>query len=241
TYCAWYDAGGTTNFPKGCNNNALADTNDGTVTFTTAGDAGSANKPQTGSGNPFNKTTHNGQNCGVADLNGAMWQVALGITDYGTSATDTTAHANGNAYVLKESVALSSLTHGWDGTNDAWGNTTSLATKYDAVTGIFPWGSTTGTVYFGSGTNQVFSGATSGTDWLQTACGIQDTTSGASATGTNLFGNDYCSQYNRANLFVFCAGIWSAAAGAGVFCRGWGSHRSNDYVNLGFRAGAYGS
>ena len=142
--------------------------------------------------------------------------------------------------MLKESVALSSLTHGWDGTNDAWGNTTSLATKYDAVTGIFPWGSTTGAVYFGSGSNQVFSGDTSGTNWLQTACGIQDTTSGTDATGTNLFGNDYCYQYNAANLFVRCAGNWNNAALAGVFCRSWNSSRSNVSV-YGFRCAAFGS
>ena len=36
--CAWYDATGTKNFPKGCNNNALADVDDTTVTFTSAGD-----------------------------------------------------------------------------------------------------------------------------------------------------------------------------------------------------------
>jgi len=37
TYCAWYDGGGTTNFPKGCNDNALGDTNDGTISYTTDG------------------------------------------------------------------------------------------------------------------------------------------------------------------------------------------------------------
>jgi len=33
TYCAWYDAGGTTNFPKGCNNGSLADHVDASVTY----------------------------------------------------------------------------------------------------------------------------------------------------------------------------------------------------------------
>jgi len=57
--CAWYDASGTTNFPKGCNS-SLSDVNDSGVTFTTAGDAGTADKPLAGSGVPFAKTTHNG-------------------------------------------------------------------------------------------------------------------------------------------------------------------------------------
>ena len=236
TYCAWYSAG-STNFPKGCNNGALADTNDGTVTYA----ASYSTKPQTRATANFARTTHNGQECGVADLNGSMYQAALGITDFGTSGTDTTAHGNGNCYVLKASVALSSLTGGWDGTNDAWGNTTSLATKYDAVTGLMPWGATTGWTYFGNGANGVFSGATSGTSWLRTACGIQDATSGTSAGGTSQFGADGCYQYNGANLFAVCAGLWSYAASAGAFYRYWDYHRSVGNYNYGFRAGAYGS
>ena len=242
TYCAWYNA--THNFPKGCNNNALADTNDGTVTFTTAGDSGSANKPLTGSGNPFAKTTHNGQACGVADVNGAMWQVALGITQPGTSATDTAQRTTGTEYqrawVLKPSVALSSLTSGWDGTNDAWGNTTNLNTKYDEISDLF-WWTTGGATYFGNGSNQVFSGATSGRDWMRTAIGTALASTGMDATGTSQFGNDYHYAYSRANLLVRCAGSWDSAANAGVFFRSWNRNRSDDGNDGGFRAGAYGS
>jgi len=76
-YCAWYDADGVTNFPKGCNNNALGDTNDAEVTYTSDG---YDNAGKTGSGVPFAKTTHNGQACGVADLNGNMWEISPGLT-----------------------------------------------------------------------------------------------------------------------------------------------------------------
>ena len=75
TFAAWYDA--TYNFPKGCNNNALGDINDGSVLYTTDG---YSNCGLTGSGIPFEKTTHNGQASGVADLNGLMWEVSIGIT-----------------------------------------------------------------------------------------------------------------------------------------------------------------
>jgi len=239
TYCAWYSSG-STNFPKGCNSGALADNDDAGVTYTTAGDSGSSAKPLTGSGSPFAKTTHNGQSCGVADLNGCLYQTVLGVTNPGTSGTDTTQQANGDAYVLKSSVALSSLTGGWDGTNDAWGGSTHLATLYDSVSGLFPWGSTTGWTYFGNGSNNVFSGATSGTSWLRTGLGVQDATSGTSAGGTAQFGVDGCYQYNRANLFARSAGYWNSAASAGVFCRTWAYYRSNDTYYVGFRAGAYG-
>lgn len=82
TNCAWYDAAGVTNFPKGCNNNALKDINDSTVTYTSDG---YSNCGKTGSGVPFAKTTHNGQACGVADLNGLMWEISQGVTCIATS------------------------------------------------------------------------------------------------------------------------------------------------------------
>ncbi len=237
THCAWYDV--TNNFPKGCNT-SLKDTNDASVTFTSAGNSSDANKPLTGSGNPFAKTTHNGQSCGVADLNGAMWQVMLGLTSPGSSATDTAQVANGNAYVLKRSVSLSSLTGGWNGANDAWGDAANLASEYDLVSGLFPWGSATGWTYFGDGANQVFSGAASGVSYSRTACGVQDTVDGASASGTNQFGADGCYQYNCANLFPMAAGNWSYATSAGVFHRNWNYYRTSGSFLAGFRVSAYG-
>jgi hypothetical protein len=75
TNCAWYNA--TYNYPKGCNSDALKDTDDATVTY--AGD-GYLNCGLTGSGIPFAKTTHNGQECGAADLNGLMYEVGIGMT-----------------------------------------------------------------------------------------------------------------------------------------------------------------
>ena len=88
TYCAWYDATGVTNYPKGCNNNALGDTDDGTVSYTSDG---YSNCGKTGSGSPFAKTTHNGQNCGIADLNGNIYEINLGVTCVATTKTITSA------------------------------------------------------------------------------------------------------------------------------------------------------
>jgi len=236
TYCGWY--GASDNFPKGCNS-SLTDINDASVTFTTAGD-GDANKPLAGSANTLNKTTHNGQDCGVTDINGTTRQVALGITNAGASATDITVKSNGDSYVLKPSVALSSLTNGFGGANDAWGTAANLANNYDAVSDLFPWGSTIGWTFFGSGSNQVFSNDQSGINWLQTGCGIQDTTAGADATGTSQFGSDGCYQYNMANQYPLTAGYWSDSSTARVFCRFWNVHRAYDFHLNGFRAAFYG-
>lgn len=75
TWCAWYNA--TYNYPKGCNSNALKDTDDATVTYASDG---YSNCGRTGSGVAFAKTTHNGQACGVADLNGLMYEISIGAT-----------------------------------------------------------------------------------------------------------------------------------------------------------------
>jgi hypothetical protein len=236
--CAWYDAAGTANFPKGCNNGALADVNDVTVAFTAAGDTGNSKKPKTGSASNLAKTTHNGQVSGVADINGSMNQVMLGLTQAGTSATDNTRITTGDAYLLKPSVALASLTGGFGGATDAWGTASSLATNYDLISGFLPWTSAATTVYFGNGSNQVFSGATSGTDYLRSCSGIGNLT-GMSATGTNQFGNDYCYQYGKSNLFPMASGNWDNSAGAGVFFRGWDNLRSYGNYYVGFRSAAY--
>jgi len=78
TWCAWYHA--TNNFPKGCNNNALGDVNDAAITYISTGDATYPTAPKTGSANLFARTTHNGQNCGIADLNGVIYEVCIGLT-----------------------------------------------------------------------------------------------------------------------------------------------------------------
>ena len=89
TYCAWYDAAGVTNYPKGNNNNALKDVNDTSVTYTAAGASGTPLLALTGSGTPFAKTTHNGQACGVADLNGNVWEIAIGLSSIAAAKTIT--------------------------------------------------------------------------------------------------------------------------------------------------------
>lgn len=234
TYCAWYDAAGVTNFPKGCNNNALADHLDASVTYAASYDK----KPKTRATANFAKTTHNGQECGIADINGSMWQALIGLTMAGTSATDTTKNTTGDAYILKRSADFAALTGGFGGTNDAWGTTSSLANNFDLINGFEPWGATTGNTFYGNGSNQVFSGATSGTDYLRKCSGIPLLT-GCSASGTSQFGNDQCYQYGRANQVPLASGNWTGAASAGAFYRHWSYYRSNDNSYYGFRCAAY--
>ena len=89
TYCAWFQessAGARDRiFPKG-NNNSGADFTDATCTFSVCDDGYWAAKNEArknGSGSTFAKTTHNGQACGVADLNGNQWEILSGFTTGG--------------------------------------------------------------------------------------------------------------------------------------------------------------
>ena len=79
TNCAWWAASGVS-APRGNNNNALRDTNDTSVVFTTAGAGVSASFALTGSGVPFAKTTHNGQANGITDVAGNIWKINIGMT-----------------------------------------------------------------------------------------------------------------------------------------------------------------
>ncbi len=235
--CAWYDDALTTNYPKGCNS-SLSDVDDSSVTYDSAGDAGTADKPKTGATAEFNKTTHNGCANGVADLNGGMLEMALGMTSAGDGATATDAIANDDIYILKTSSRLADLTAGWDGDNDAWGNTTHLDTLFDKVTSPHALGSTTGTVYWGSGSNGVFTTEQNGVN--RDICGfIPKDNNSTDDTGTNQCGTDYFYRYNRMNMFPRCHGSWSNSSVAGLFYRSFNIYRSNVNNNCSFRAVAY--
>lgn len=111
TYCGWYNA--SYNYPKG-NNNTGADIDDATCTFTEADDGYWTGKDQackTGSASTFNKSTHNGQNNGVADVNGNQYNICQGfVTD--------TVHVKDITAISKEAEGIITInTHGYT-TND---------------------------------------------------------------------------------------------------------------------------
>ena len=218
--CAWYDPAGTTNFPKGCNNGALGDTNDSSVTYahsdTTAG------KPNTGSATPFAKTTHNGQNSGVCDLNGCLEQVAVGVMQYDAS-----------TYILPDSASFTAYTYD----NVASTNSTVYAShSLGSLSGN--WGSASANQFYTdqNGVNRAL-------------CGVFPPK--AESAGTNEFGTDtayrgwYSNDYNYGAFR--CSGSWSAAAGAGIFYRYVNSDYyyydswANSVAAWGFRAAAYGA
>lgn len=116
--CAWYDANHTTNFPKGATNEYGRDFNDDTIRYTDHSYGKGFAK--TGSGTPFNKTTHNGQASGVADVAGVcnQWTIGACNPDQETILlmnTTTTAHEITNHNVEDKELHTSYLTGFRDG------------------------------------------------------------------------------------------------------------------------------
>jgi len=299
TNCAWYHA--TNNFPKG-NNNYGADINDATCTFTAATDAywSARNEARKcGSANTLAKVTHNGQNCGVADLNGNQWGVVQGLTaicasktitnavhDAGVVTITATAHGytsnqqvlitgvvgmtdlndkihtvtvtdentftvplttaqtytsggsatRGTFYLLKESVALKSVTGGNSGANDHFADA-YITANMDAVTVPFKNGS----IYqsLGNSTNRVlpFSTTRTSNDYRKLVAGLPD--ADTSLGGSNQFGADYYIEYFRDELCPLVGGGWSNSTAAGVWALSLDTYRTSAYRSVAARSCLY--
>ena len=120
TYNAWYNGTGEHNSPHG-NTNFLNDYDHNESTWTNgADDSGYAYKGLTGSCNVFARSTHNGQNCGIADLKGIVYQVVTGSI--------------GNQYYLKQTEKIGDLTA------DMMYETTRHTQYSDFGSGSWYWG-----------------------------------------------------------------------------------------------------
>lgn len=225
TYCAWYHA--TNNFPKGNNNNALGDTNDSAILYVADGNGTYPGCGKTGSANLFARTTHNGQNCGIADLNGIVWEFSPGMTSDGT-----------NLYALNTSVAMKNVTGGSGAATDLFGAAgitamyTSLGATYQSLTKANGWVTT------GKTTAQVLSEATSGNNWFLTGFGVPIA---GGTGGSNAFGNDgvYQPAAWPAELAPISGGGWDYGSVAGLWALSLNNARANSSDYIGFRSALY--
>jgi hypothetical protein len=219
TFCAWYMP--NANFPKGCNNNALGDSNDASISYVSDG---YSNCGKTGSANFAAKVSHNGQLSGVMDLNGNMWEVNLGLTSNGT-----------NYFLLKASVDVTTITSGTTLATDAWG-ATGLAAMYDNIGATYEaLTASSSNKPFGSAA-QVLSAATTGTAWAVAGAGIPLVTG---TGGSNQFGNDYFYDARPDQLCAISGGDWSSGSHAGVWTLVLNAVRGASYYYVGFRAASY--
>lgn len=222
TYCAWYSAG-STNFPKGCNNNALGDANDAAIAFVDDGN-GTYACGKTGSANFMARTTHNGQLCGIADLNGIVWETELGLTSNGT-----------NFYVLKTAADVATITGGTTLATDAWG-ATGLAALYDSIGATYESLTNSASNKVFGNAAQVLSAATSGTAWGFAGLGIP---LAGGVGGSNQFGNDYLYDARTTDLCVISGGNWGDGSDAGVWALALYNSRASSGGSIGLRAASY--
>lgn len=226
TACAWYDAGGITNFPKGCNNNTLKDVNDATVTYVTDG---YLNCGQTGSASNLAKTAHNGQSCGVVDLNGNLWEINTGFVSDGTY-----------YYLLKTSIDINALSGGNTLITDAWG-AASITANYDLLGATYGGLTASNTVKYFNSTGQVFSEAVAVAGagaWAATGAGLPLAT-GVSTGGTNAMGNDGIWDYRLGDMCPFAGGSWTYGTFAGVWALLLNYSRALSSYDIGFRSALY--
>ena len=221
TNCAWYDDSGITNYPKGCNNNALGDTDDNTLSFVSDG---YSNAAKTGSANVFDKTTHNGMNSGVCDLNGNLWEISIGLT---SSAT--------NIFLLSTSADVKAITSGNTLATDAWG-ATAHAAIYDDLGTTFESITNSSTNKLIGSVNQVLSDSISGDAWAASCAGIALLNG---TGGVNKFGNDYYYDRVHNDMCPVLGGAWSTASGAGVWSLNLVSVRGTSSGNVGMRSALY--
>ncbi len=221
TNCAWYDATGVSNFPKGNNNNALRDANDAAIAYVSDG---YSNCGKTGSANFFARTTHNGQWCGVADLNGNMWEVNTGLTSDGT-----------NFYLLKTSANVAALTGGNALSTDAWG-ATGIAANYDSLGATYESLQARSTLFTYGSATPVFSPAVSGNAWTAAGAGVPLV---SGTTGSNAFGNDGLWDYRPNELCVVSGGNSDSGSSAGSWTMLLTDARGGSHPSVGLRAASY--
>ncbi len=210
-WCAWWVASGVS-APRGCNNNALGDYNDAAILYTTDGNGTYAGCGQTGSANYFSRTTHNGQACGVADLNGLLWEISPGLT----VASDVA-----KFYILKTTAQMKAMTSGTGGGVDLWGTEAQLlAAGYEELGATYGALAASSSAKLFGAAAQVFGesvvstpGAT-GLVWQATGAGIPLV---GGVGGTNPFGNDGLWDYRPSSMCPIAGGGWDTAAYAGVW------------------------
>jgi hypothetical protein len=221
--CAWYRAGA--NFPKGNNSNnaARTDVNDSSVTWTSTGYDFCG---LTGSASTFAKSTHNGQNSGVADLNGNIWEITPGFTSDGSV-----------FYILKETVSIVDLTGGTTLATDHWG-TPAYTNLYDALGATYESAIARNAASRYGSASQVFSDATAGNAWAFAGMGGM-LAAGTSADGTPEFGADGFWDYRPNAMCVLSGGSWFYGTRSGPWCLLLNLPRTNSDVPVGARSACY--
>lgn len=209
---AWYDSTGVHNGPHG-NTNNLSDYDHPESTWTSGaedgGYGGYAEKGLTGSCNVFARSTHNGQNCGIADLKGIVYQVVTGCIS--------------NQYYLKQTEKIGDLDA------DMMYDTTRHNQYSNLSTGWHGWNQAE--VMF---TNDV-SGANYDMCGFAPVTRIGDSQYTGMFEQDQYYGSDDISYFP----FFGCYWSYGSFSSIGLWCSSLRYSRLSDMIYFGFRACAY--
>lgn len=157
--CAWYDAHHNTNFPKGATSKNGLDFNDATIRYKEH--SYGVGFAKTGSGTPFNKTTHNGQASGIADVAGVCNQWTIGACNpdqatVGLMNTTATAHEITQYNVVDQKLHTPYPTGFGDGQVNFNGVRNGTSGLDWAGAGIVPKTSSTSALFGGDGYQEYY-------------------------------------------------------------------------------------
>lgn len=223
-YNAWYDETGIHNNPHG-NTNNLSDYNHRESKWKSGAlSGGYADKGLTGSCNNFAASTHNGQNCGIADLKGIVYQVVTGAI---TSPNDNISTNNKTIYVLNEDVSIGDL--------DA--NAMYDISNHHPITRIINIDGC-----YWNPMHRLFVNDTSGEDWeLNGFIPSSVTTNTRVNLESDYFENDYCYLRTTGSMFPSFGASWRTGSDStdGLWYVFLLSDRTVASSYFGFRACAY--
>lgn len=199
---AWYDSSGQHNLPKGA-------TNYGQDYYRPNG---TWQYGLTGSCSVFAESTHNGQNSGVADLKGIIYQVVTGYI------------GSDSYYFLKPEVDITTLD------KDAMYNASNHNSRSMPFTGWHGWDQS----------RPMFNNDSTGIHW--DCCGFLNTiTNTGNNFSTGMFEEDQQYITRADNVFPSCGERWNDGDHSrnGLFCSYLQQTRSTNSSSQGFRACGY--
>ena len=200
---AWYDSSGQHNLPKGATNDSGKDYNRPNGTWQSG---------LTGSCSVFAESTHNGQNSGVADLKGILFQVVTGYI------------GSGSYYFLKPEVDITTLD------KDAMYNNSNHNSRSMPFTGWHGWDQS----------QPMFNNDSTGLHW--DCCGFLNTiTNVGDKYIAGMFEEDQEYITATTNSFPYFGCFWGAGSSrnSGLFYSELDDYRSGDRSYYGFRACGY--
>ena len=212
--CAWADR--EPYRPRG-NNNYGKDIDDASVIYTQDGKESGRCLTASVSNENFAKITHNGQKCGITDLNSNVWE-----------------HGNGMYfnYIFKESTDIRKVFY-----EDIKSNVVANNNLFESFSYHNGWGDNT-SIFLGNGTQMPWTGETNRDtkEYKLQSIGFTNITQGSRHIR---YGNRLYYSKNAGNINILFGASWDCTSYAGPRCSHCCYYFADSYANVAFRLSLY--